>query len=207
MKLYYTPNSPYARMCRIVAELAGLTDQIELEAVKLRTPDSPVLAHAPMGRVPLLVDGELVLSEARHICAYLDEKGGKSPIVAPYGVWRAVAAEAEALAFLDAVVVWSREVRRTEEDQSAFLLEVADEQMRREMMHLNGNLSPPVGDPPMTFESICLFTALGMLDFYELMPDWRDTFPTVAAWLDAYEALPFVARTLPDAAAMNPLTR
>lgn len=207
MKLYYTPNSPYARICRIVAAHAGLSDQIELEAVKLRTPGSPVIPLSPMGRVPLLVDGDLVLSEARHICAYLDAKGGGKATVAPYGDWQAVAAEAETLAFLDAVIVWSREVRRDADDQSDFLLGVADEQMRRELAHLNETLQVPQSDPPMTFETLCLVAGLGILEFYELAPDWRATYPAVAAWYAAYEAVPVVAETALSKAAMNPLTR
>ena len=207
MKLYYTPNSPYARICRIVAAQAGLTDQIELEAVKLRTPGSPVIPLSPMGRVPLLVDGDLVLSEARHICAYLDAKGNGTPTVAPYGDWQAVAAEAETLAFLDAVIVWSREIRRDADDQSGFLLGVADEQMRRELAHLDATLQAPQSDPPMTFETLCLVAGLGILEFYELAPDWRTTYPAVAEWYAAYEAVPVVAETALSKAAMNPLTR
>lgn len=207
MKLYYTPNSPYARMCRIAAELAGLTDALELEAVKLRTPDNPVIALSPLGRVPVLVEGDLVLTEARHICAWLEEKGGRSRTVAPYGDWPALAAEAEALAFLDAVTVWSREVRRAEDERSPFLLEVEEEQARRELAHLDGRLTAPAGDPPLNFETICLLTAFGMMRFYDLVPDWRGTYPNVAAWTDAYDALPIVADTAPSVAAMNPLTR
>lgn len=207
MKLYYTPNSPYARMCRIAAELAGLTNTLALEAVKLRTPDNPVIALSPLGRVPALVDGDLVLTEARHICAYLDEKGGRSKTVAAYGDWPALAAEAEALALLDAVTVWSREMRRAEDERSPFLLEVEEEQARRELAHLDATLQAPAGEPPLTFETICLLTAFGMMRFYDLVPDWRETYPTVAAWTDAYDALPIVADTAPTAAAMNPLTR
>lgn len=207
MKLYYTPNSPYARMCRITAERAGLTGDIELEGVTLRAPDNPVIALSPLGRIPVLVDGDLVLTEARHICAYLDEKGGKARTVAAYGDWRALAAEAEALAFLDAVTVWSREVRRAEDDRSDFLLEVADEQMRRGLTHLDTGLTVPDADPPLSFETICLLTAFGMMRFYELVPDWRETYPTVAAWSDAYDALPIVAGTAPRADALRPLVR
>ena len=112
MKLFYTPKSPYASICRIIASQAGLSDQLELGAVKLRTQDNPVIPLSPMGRIPVLVDGNLILSEARHICAYLDENGSGAPSVAPYSAWQAVADEAETLAFLDAVIVWSREVRR-----------------------------------------------------------------------------------------------
>jgi glutathione S-transferase len=207
MKLYYTPNSPYARMCRIVADQAGLTDAIELEWVTLRSKDNPVISLSPLGRVPVLVDGDLTLAEARHICAYLDEKGGRTQTVARYGDWQAVAAETEALAFLDAITVWSREVRRAKEDQSDFLLEVEEEQARRELAHLNATLTVPAGAPPLTFRTICLFTALGMMRFYKLVPDWRETYPAVAAWSDAYDTLPIVAATAPSADALKPLTR
>jgi glutathione S-transferase len=207
MKLYYTPNSPYARMCRIVADLAGLTDRVELEWVKLRSPDNTVIAKSPMGRVPVLIDGDLVLTESRNICAYLDEKGGEARTVALYGNWKAVASEAEALAFLDAITVWSREVRRAKGEQSPFLIQVEDEQARRELAHLNATLVAPTGSPPLSFETICLLTAFGMMRFYELVPDWRETYPNVAAWADAYDTLPIVADTAPSAAALNPLSR
>ena len=160
-----------------------------------------------MGRVPVLVDGDLVLSEARHICAYLDEKGDGTPTVASYGDWQAVAAEAETLAFLDAVIVWSREIRREADVQSDFLKDVADEQMRREMVHLNDNLASSAGAPTLTFETLCLVAALGILDFYDLMSGWRETYPIVANWYARYEAIPAVLDSTPSAAAMNPLTR
>ena len=207
MKLYYTPNSPYARICRITAALAGLGDKVELEAVKLRSPDSPLIALSPMGRIPVLVDGDLMLSEARHICAYLDTKGSGTPTAARYGDWGAVAAEAETLAFLDAVIVWSREVRRDEDDQSSFLLDVADQQIRRELAHFDATLQVPGSDPPMTFETLCLVAALGILAFYDLAPDWRETYATVSAWYAVYETIPAVEESAPTAAAMNPPTR
>ena len=104
MKLFYTPNSPYARVCRIVADTHGLSGALELVRVPLRDAESSLIPLSTMGRVPVLVDGDLVLSEARHICAYLDEKAGSGPSVAAYGDWPLVASEAAALAFLDAEI-------------------------------------------------------------------------------------------------------
>ena len=207
MKLFYTPNSPYARICRIIASQAGLSGQLELVAVKLRSQDSPVIPLSPMGRIPVLVDGDLVLSEARHICAFLNEKGGGPQCVAPYGDGQAVAEEAETLAFLDAVIVWSREVRREANVQSDFLKEVASLQLRRELESLNNKRVAPDGDPPLTFETLCLVAALGILDFYELMDDWRDAYTGVADWYARYELVPAVQKTAPNAGAMNTLTR
>ena len=147
MKLFYTPNSPYARICRITAMEAGLMDRIELDWVPLRTSDSPVIPHAALGRIPLLIDGDLALSEGRHICAYLHEKAGRGPAVAAYGDWPAVAAEGHALAFLDAITVWSRETRRNEADRSAFMLEVEAARAARYLRQLDSTLTVPAGAP------------------------------------------------------------
>lgn len=206
MKLYYTPNSPYARICRITAIENGIGNRVELDWVGLRTPDSPVIPLSPLGRIPLLVDGDIVLSEARHICAYLDEKAGRRT-VAPYGEWQAVADEAQSLAFLDVVTVWSRETRRKAEEQSAFMLEIADVQVRRGLAHLNDTLTVPSGAPRISFDTLCLVAGLGMMRFYELVPDWRETYPTLAAWSDAYDAVPSIAESAPSQDALRPLTR
>ena len=206
MKLYYTPNSPYARICRVTAIESGLGERLELDWVGLRTPDSPVIPISPLGRVPLLQDGDLILSEARHICAYLDEKSGKQT-VARYGDWPAVASEAQSLAFLDVVTVWSRETRRQEEDRSKFMLDVADIQVRRGLAHLNKTLTVPEGAPPISFDSLCIVAGIGMMEFYELVPDWRKTYPTLAAWADAYDTVGSIATSKPSQDALRPLTR
>jgi len=206
VKLYYTPNSPYARICRVTAIEGGLGDVLELDWIGLRTPDSPIIPLSPLGRIPLLVDGDLALSEARHICAYLDGKSGRQT-VAPYGDWTAVAEEAQHLAFLDVVTVWSRETRRQESEQSAFLLEVADGQVRRGLAHLNTTLTAPTGAPPITFGALCIVAAIGMMEFYGLVPDWRDSYLALAAWSDAYDAVPSVADSAPSRDALRPLTR
>ncbi|MBT5107503.1 MAG: glutathione S-transferase [Rhodospirillaceae bacterium] len=207
MKLFYTPNSPYARVCRIVADAHGLTDALELARVPLRDTASALIPLSAMGRVPVLVNGDLVLSEARHICAYLDEKAGTAPSVAAYGDWPLVASEAAALAFLDAVTVWTREMRRNEDERSPFLLQAEEEQVMRMIGHYDGVLEAPAGSPPLNFETICIAVAMGSLDFYELALNWRDNYLTLAAWIDAYNALPIMRDTVPTAAAMNLFTR
>jgi glutathione S-transferase len=206
MKLSYTPNSPYARICRIIAIESGLGDALELDWVGLRTPDSPIIPVSPLGRIPLLEDGDLALSEARHICAYLDEKSGKRT-VSVYGDWPAVAAEAQSLAFLDVVTVWSREMRRKDKERSAFMLEVADIQVRRGLVHLDATVKAPAGAPPITFDALCIVAALGMIQFYELAPDWRETYPNLAAWSDAYDTVAAIAESTPSQDALRPLTR
>ena len=103
-------------------------------------------------------------------------------------------------------------MRRSEAERSGFLQEVADIQVRRGLAHLNDTLKTPAGKasagaPPISFDALCVVAALGMMQFYELVTDWRESYPALAAWSDAYDALPIVAETAPSADALKPLTR
>ena len=74
MKLYYSPLSSNSRKVRIVAALLDI--KLELQNVELpkgeqRRPE--YLAVNPMGKVPVLVDGDFVLPESAAIMIYLAE--------------------------------------------------------------------------------------------------------------------------------------
>ncbi|MBU6510538.1 MAG: glutathione S-transferase family protein [Gammaproteobacteria bacterium] len=74
MKLYYSPLSSNSRKVRVVAALLDIP--LELQNVELpkgaqRQPE--FLAVNPMGKVPVLVDGDLVLPESAAIMIYLAE--------------------------------------------------------------------------------------------------------------------------------------
>lgn len=207
MRLFYTPNSPYARICRIVAIEGGIAGQLELVRVPLRTPDSPSLQHGPLGKIPLLVDGDLVLGESRLICGYLDQRGDAPPSLPEASDWQAKGRESLMSGFLEGVTNWSREQRRADGERSPFILEVEEQRAIRALAHIERTIPAPPAEPPITYGDLCLVAALGMVDFYELVPGWRDPHQALAAWLAAYEALPSVRDTAPTMAALNPLTR
>ena len=207
MKLFYTPNSPYARICRIVAIECGIMDGIELVRVPLRTPDSEALEHGPLGKIPLLVDGDLVLGESRLICGYLDQRGSGPASLPGASDWQAQAYESLMSGFLEGVTNWSRETRRGPSEQSAFILQVEKQRAGRTLDHLERVISAPATEPAITYGDLALVAALGMIDFYELVPDWRESHPALAAWLEPYAQLSSVRETAPSAAAINPLTR
>jgi glutathione S-transferase len=78
MKLYTHPMSSNARRVRLVVHQLGL--QLEEELVDLakgaqRSPE--YLALNPMGKVPTLVDGDVLLTESYAIMIYLCEKTGR----------------------------------------------------------------------------------------------------------------------------------
>ena len=80
MKLYYFPPSPNARKILAVIAHLGIND-IELHLVNLAKGEqrgAEFLRVNPMGKIPVLVDGDLVLWESNAIAQYLCERHGPS---------------------------------------------------------------------------------------------------------------------------------
>jgi glutathione S-transferase len=81
MKLYGVKGSPFVRKALVVLEEKGLS--YELETMMSVSPKSPeLLALHPMGKIPILRDGELVVPDSSVICAYLEKKH-PSPAIYP----------------------------------------------------------------------------------------------------------------------------
>jgi glutathione S-transferase len=72
LTLYGVPQSPFVRKARIALEEKGLPYQLE----------SPAPGQHPMGKMPVLRDGDLVVPDSSVICAYL-EKTHPSPRLYP----------------------------------------------------------------------------------------------------------------------------
>lgn len=74
MKLYYSPLSANSLKVRVTAALLGIPlelQNVELPKGEQRRPE--FLAVNPMGKVPVLVDGDFVLPESIAIMIYLAE--------------------------------------------------------------------------------------------------------------------------------------
>jgi len=72
LTLYFAPASPPARTCLLVARYLGLDINVkfvDLGAGEQHTDEFAKLN--PLHKVPVLVDGDLVLTESRAIVAYL----------------------------------------------------------------------------------------------------------------------------------------
>ena len=70
MKLYGPMASPFFRKVRIALEEKGLPYETEHLVPVPKTPE--LLALHPMGKVPILRDGDLVVPDSSVICAYLE---------------------------------------------------------------------------------------------------------------------------------------
>jgi len=70
MQLYGAPQSPFVRKVRIVLEEKGLPYAMKGPAPELH----------PLGKMPSLRDGELVVPDSSVICAYLEKKHPSPPL-------------------------------------------------------------------------------------------------------------------------------
>lgn len=79
MKIYHHPLSGHAHRVVLFASLLGLTPElieVDLATGEHRTP--VFLALNPFGQIPVLVDGEVVVSDSTAILVYLAKKTGRS---------------------------------------------------------------------------------------------------------------------------------
>ena len=72
MKLYGGALSPFFRKARVVLEEKGIPYQIQPLVPVPKTPE--LLAMHPMGKIPILRDGDVVVPDSSVICAYLERK-------------------------------------------------------------------------------------------------------------------------------------
>lgn len=197
MQIYYSTNSPYARIVRIAAKETGLDQAIAWVKVQNRSPDSPLLAYSPVCRVPTLVDGDLVLGEARNICDYFSRVASAAPLLPDPTDWPARALESMMTGFLDGIAVWVRELRRSESHRSGFLLEVEAKRAERCLAHFEGIWTDLSGPPTWDFGHMALACALDIADLNTLMPDWPQGHPALAAWLADRRTRPSMVATKP----------
>ena len=114
MKLFYAAGSPYARIIRVVLRETGLDRTVAEEEVTLRDPNSTLLAYNPGGKVPTLqLDNGTILNETLLVLGYLDTTHGGRRLLPMDGSdgYRILADTGRAMAFLDGISVWNRELR------------------------------------------------------------------------------------------------
>ena len=78
MKLYGATPSPFFRKCVVVAEEKGIPYEIENLAPFPKTDE--LLSMHPMGKIPILRDGDTVVPDSSVICAYLERKQPSPPV-------------------------------------------------------------------------------------------------------------------------------
>lgn len=85
MKLYGHPNSRATRALWALEEVAAEYEYVHVDLKTGQGRSDAYLALNPAGKVPTLVDGELVITESAAICLYLGDKFPESGLVPPIG--------------------------------------------------------------------------------------------------------------------------
>ena len=181
MILYIAAGSPFARIIRILGRERGLG--LNERETPLRDPTAPQLAHNPAGRVPALLDGETLICETPLILAHLGllptEPGARARL-------------GQALALIDGIAVWNRDLRRPEDQRSPGFQALERARAARIL-----DATEPAEHDPRSVEGVALACALGYCDRRHTVFDWRQGRPALAAWYAAAIARQAFDATMP----------
>jgi len=196
MKLFYTPNSPYARIARVTALELNLSDRIAMQKVTVRDPNSELLHYNPTGKVPTLaINNGFILSETRIICAYLNHLNPEIKIVADISSSFLQQLEGITGGFIDGTAVWVRELRRPLNEQSPGIIELERTRAVRTLDYFE-KIADKFDQTPK-LAHITLASALGQ----EMrLPEWhwRQDFPQLARWYDEFSERHSLQLTKPE---------
>lgn len=177
MKLYYTPNSPYARITRIAARYGGFLPRLSEIAAETRAVGSPYFEVTPLARVPYLEDGAVRLGDTLEICRYFDHLSGQRRW---FPEQENLFAQHVIRGFLDGVAVWLRENGRPAQTRS-------DEVMRYEVhraAHILGWLERHYAPAEVLgFSEIALLCAVDIARDRGMAAHWGDPAPKLMGWV------------------------
>ena len=184
VKLFYSQNSPYARVARIAVFEAGLNDTVEQIKVVNRRLDNPLLKYSPTCRVPTLVDGEIILGESRNICAYIDHLRNRDEFFRKGEPdWNTVSVASMVTGFMDGVVAWVSENRRPRNPTSDARIESERRKALRCLDYFEGIFeTQPEQFRDWNFSSISLACALSLMDYHHFVPHWQSKHIRLSEW-------------------------
>lgn len=204
MQLFYSPTSPYARKCRVVARERGL--MADLEEVACNPMEDPAALHAgnPLGKVPCLVlDDGMAIFDSPVIAEYLDGLGNAPALVPAAGSARFNVLVAAALAqgMTDSALSMTMEGRRPETQRSpeavarwrASIVRGLD-RMADHLQGLPGAMTPD----GLTMGHIACGALLGYLDLRHATLQWRQGRDELAGWFESFNARPSMRETDPN---------
>lgn len=200
MKLLYTPNSPYARKVRIVAQEKHI--ELELQEVVLADPNCIVKNYNPLAKVPVLIlnDGDS-LYDSRVIVEYLDNHAPGTHLIPTNNTSKIAARRWEALAdgVCDAAVSAMLEQRKAPEKQSQANIDKQLEKVTRGLEVLNLDIIKKKWCVNETFglADIALGCMLGYVDLRFKQLNWQDNYPNLAKHYSILIKRPSFKETMP----------
>lgn len=209
MQLRHAETSPFARKVRVLAQEAGLAEQMEVVVANPYDTASDLNSLNPLGKVPVLItdEGE-ALCDSPVICQYLDSRHSGAKFTPETGPARISDLNLEALAdgLQDAALSRMNEIRLRPE---AFRWEGHHDRMRVkvsrtldhfETMAATGALPAVPSDARPTLGAIAVGCALGYLDLRFSSENWREGRPALAGWYESFSARQSMQNTRPPEA-------
>lgn len=187
MKLFYAPNSPFARKCRVVIREKELVTRVQ-EVVALPFDNPPELVAAnPLATVPTLVtDSSRAFCDSPLICEYLDGLESARPSLFPAAGskerWDVLSLAALADGVMDAAVHVVLEGRKPEAQRSASWIARKEEAVSRGIA-LIAHHRFMVG-VKLDISIIAVLCALDYVRFRLPHLDWQGQHAKLAEWMN-----------------------
>ena len=198
MKILFSPTSPYVRKCLVAAHELGLSDRLQLLPSNAHPVqrDQEIIRNNPLGKVPtFFTDDGQVLYDSRVICEYLNDLAGGALFPASGAKrWETLTLQALGDGVLDAALLARYEdVARPEPlrwpEWRAGQLDKAE----TSLAHLNAR--PALLEGRLDIGAIAVGCALWYLDLRFPDFEWRNRFPEVARWAEAFGRRPSMTAT------------
>jgi glutathione S-transferase len=201
MKLFYAPQSPFARKARIVAHELGLSDQIELVLTKV-IPGDPNIDFTeqvnPLRKIPALQTSEGdILYDSTVICEYLISLVSNHPLVPADRVerWSVLRNQALAQGMCDSAIAIRYETFLRPKDKLWQAL--VDDQWGRITSGTGWfETNHEILAKPLDLAQITLGCLLGYIDFRWPEHGWRESSPQLAKWWARMEDRPSFRTTI-----------
>ena len=203
MKLFYAPQSPFARKARIAAIELGLAERLQLEYAEV-VPGQPNRVFAqvrnPLRRIPALVtDAGETIFDSTVICEYLDALTGGGVLIPRETPrrWRVLTNHALAQGMCESVILIRYETSlRPEAVRWPMWVDDHWDKIDSGLDWFERNdreLSEPVN-----LAHLALGSLLGYIDFRWPDRGWRYGFPNLSAWFARLEQRPSFVQTRPE---------
>lgn len=199
MKCYMTGNSPFARKVRVAAIETGQRDRIDWQLITREQRAEIVPSMNPLGKVPVaILDSGEALYDSPVICAYVDAQHDGPKLIPEKGPdrWKVLCLEALGDGLGEAVIAASQEDQRPGEKRSQGVVDRQTGKATAALAVLDA-AAGGFNDPPLMGE-IAVACALGYMEFRNVVPGWRDTYPTLGAWYAGILQRPSFVQTSPD---------
>lgn len=175
--LYGGPNSPYARMTRVVGMELGLA--FDYRIIDVYTAEFLDIFN-PLRQIPtLVVNGREAIHDSRTIFAFFAMRAG-SPDFLHAGDWARTTRASLALGLTDICLAHRMESIRPDGERSADTMARLARKLERGLMHME-EMTPEIAAGPLRLEQV---TAGAMLEYvdYRYGRDWRTYCPRLARW-------------------------